>query len=573
MPQALNLAQRLKLSQPASAATLSPKVAEADPWIFRDGRTHLSSARLLERVSLSLSNSGPDAIADALIQAGELEAGLADAGISCVNEITRVTDALANALCTGERQYAEEARELTRHVSVSEQVVVSPPEGFTYYALHPLDFHHASVKLALQAPSFAIVGIRSIGTTLSAIVLAFLKRQHPASRITVRPKGHPYSRTTSFTQEEERWIFERNTAGAHFIIVDEGPGRSGSTFLSVADALLRLGVQRERITLLGSRQPDPSQLLAADAAKRWAQFHFVSASSSVTRRFDGDLYAGGGCWRNLLLPKTEPWPESWSQMERLKFISADRQTLFKFEGMGRIGADMRERAFSLAAEGFTPTAADAAAGYLGYEVLPGPILTAKDLNAELLDFMANYCVFRTQHFSIDTGSESQLRQMLEFNVPNEFGCEVILPEETFSTLNPIVVDGRMQPHEWVSRGGHGFLKTDAISHGDDHFFPGPCDIAWDLAGIVVEWQLGRQDINTLIGKFERLSGTNKTAARLPAYMLAYSMFRLGFCKMASESVSDHAEQARLRSAYIRYRSVAEELLRTDFSTRRIQCAD
>ena len=26
-------------------------------------------------------------------------------------------------------------------------------------------------------------------------------------------------------------------------------------------------------------------------------------------------------------------------------------------------------------------------------------------------------------------------------------------------------------------------------HGDDHFFPGPTDIAWDLAGTIVEWEL------------------------------------------------------------------------------------
>ena len=34
------------------------------------------------------------------------------------------------------------------------------------------------------------------------------------------------------------------------------------------------------------------------------------------------------------------------------------------------------------------------------------------------------------------------------------------------------------------------MKVDAAAHGDDHGFPGPVDVAWDLAGAVVEWELG-----------------------------------------------------------------------------------
>ena len=575
MPQTLDLTNGLAV--PATEPSTFPKspllpmnTPEADPWIFRDGRTNISGAALSRGIRLSLSSSDDDSIADALIQAGELEAGISDAGLPAT-EAAQLTDVLATALCVGEPRYVEEAQQLLEQLRVPEQVSVSPPEGFTYYALHPLDFHRVSVELTSQSRSFAIVGIRSIGTTLSAVVAAFLKQQHrPASRITVRPEGHPYSRKMEFHQQEEHWLRERNAEDAHFVIVDEGPGRSGSTFLSVAEALLRLGIPRERITLLGSRWPDPSSLLASQAAHRWSQFRFLAAFSSVTPRFERDQYAGGGYWRNLFLGPDQAWPESWSQMERLKFVSADRRTLFKFEGIGRIGAQVRERAFMLAEAGFTPAVSSAGAGFLAYELLPGPILNAKNLSSNLLDFMAEYCTFRTRNFSADIRDESQLRQMLEFNVPNEFGCEVILPNEIFSTPNPVFVDGRMQPYEWVSNGRDKFLKTDAISHGDDHFFPGPCDIVWDFAGIAVEWQLGRQELATLIEKFERLSGMTNIQQRLSAYMLAYSVFRLGFSRMACESISDYSEQVRFRSAYVRYRGIAEELLRRDFRTRSIQ---
>src|SRR5262249_28094522 len=52
----------------------------------------------------------------------------------------------------------------------------------------------------------------------------------------------------------------------------------------------------------------------------------------------------------------------------------------------------------------------------------------------------------------------------------------------------IAVDGRMAPHEWI-RTGDALLKTDAVDHHDDHFLPGPTDLAWDVAGFSVEWGL------------------------------------------------------------------------------------
>lgn len=566
MPLTLEPSAGSALASPELAVSDAPKAPEADPWIFRDGRTPLSGQTILRAISQAFSSSAQDAVANALIQAGELEAGISDAGLPVAPEAASLTDALASVLCTGEPWAFQEARSRSETLRVPDQVMVSPPEGFTYYALHPLDFQSAAAKLPSESKSFAVIGIRSIGTTLSAVVVAALKQQgRPASRITVRPTGHPYSRCMNFTSQEEHWISGQNHSGADFVIVDEGPGRSGSTFLSVAEALVRCGVAQERITLMGSRQLDPASLLAKDAPARWTQFRFIAASSSVTSRFERDIYAGSGYWRTLLLAEHQDWPECWSQMERLKFISEDRRTLLKFEGMGRIGAEMRSRAFKLAEAGFSPPITDGGGGFFAYELLSGPVLKSSNLNPDLLDFMAKYCAFRADNFrAVGGGDRSQLKHMLEFNVLNEFGCAPFLHEDVFLTPNPVFVDGRMQPHEWVGTGSAGFLKTDAISHGDDHFFPGPCDITWDLAGIAVEWQLRAQEIDYLIMKFEKLCGITHTAKRLPVYMLAYLVFRLSFCKMANESVSESEEEARLRFAYRRYRVAAQELLRSEF---------
>src|SRR5262249_53768671 len=117
---------------------------------------------------------------------------------------------------------------------------VSPPEGFAYYALHPQAFADVLDKvLDLSSPApLTVVGIRSIGATLSAVTTAAARaRGLPAQRITVRPTGHPYNRRTQFSGEQLRFVQKSATGNALFLVVDEGPGMSGSSFLSVAEAL------------------------------------------------------------------------------------------------------------------------------------------------------------------------------------------------------------------------------------------------------------------------------------------------------------------------------------------------
>src|SRR5947207_10246232 len=170
-------------------------------------------------------------------------------------------------------------------------------------------------------------------------------------------------------------------------------------------------------------------------------------------------------------------------MERLKFLSADRQTFFKFEGMGPIGADVRERAFVLAEAGFSPHVSDAGDGFLAYANLQTRHSRKEDVTASLLEQMAKYCAFRASQFSVAHADPDELQRMVEFNVQQEFGLHLSdsIYREAVVSEHPVLVDGRMQPCEWISTCGQ-FLKTDAISHGDNHFFPGPCDIAWDVAG-------------------------------------------------------------------------------------------
>ena len=81
---------------------------------------------------------------------------------------------------------------------------------------------------------------------------------HATWRFTVRPRGHPFHRELHLSESLENAI--RRHAESWFLIVDEGPGLSGSSFVSVALKLERLGIPSDRIVLFPSHDPHASRL-------------------------------------------------------------------------------------------------------------------------------------------------------------------------------------------------------------------------------------------------------------------------------------------------------------------------
>src|SRR5262249_28757763 len=156
-------------------------------------------------------------------------------------------------------------------------------------------------------------------------------------------------------------------------------------------------------------------------------------------------------------------------------------------------------------------------------------------------------------FQASNNAGSELRRMVEFNAEQEFGLALKLPERALQCEKPILVDGRMQPWEWISAGHGAFVKTDALDHGDNHFFPGPCDVAWDIAGIAVEWQLSGSSVGFLVSEFRRLSGVD-VSSYLQDYLLAYSILSASFCRMAGTTMRGTPEEYRFENAYAGYRA-------------------
>src|SRR5256886_15961339 len=400
----------------------------------------------------------------------------------------------------------------------------------------------------------AVIGIRSIETTLRAVVPATLRRTGcAAERITVRPTGHPYSRHTHPTSEQIRWIRKQKERGAIFLVVDDGPGRSGPSLLSVGEPLIDAGVSVADLTLIGSQEPDLNLLCVDDAVRRWKAFHFLAAKSRISSRFSDHIFVGAGEWRRNLLPKDATWPACWPQMERVKFLSPDGTRLYKFEGLGPMGEAVQQRSRLVDEAGFGCSVTDAGDGFSCYAVAEATPMLAEEVDPIVLERMAQYCAFRVAEFGAG-GVPAPLAEMLRFNISREIQIELNLNLDALQPSRLVVVDGRMQPHEWLRASDGILLKTDVSTHGDDHFFPGPTDIAWDLGGVTVEWNLNPDALEFLLARFAQLTGSDLRRT-LPAFMLAYSVFRLAWCKMALSTVTDSSEQLRLRTAYRRYRNV------------------
>lgn len=529
-------------------------------WIFRDGKRNVCTRKLIERLGARIeagSAGDGEGVLDALIRAGELESALADFGAPAASSVAKLTDLLAESFLHNHEPCFETgqfAADLLRR-DLPAEITICPPEGFAFYALSPADFAAGLSSLPAHCRHIGVIGIRSIGTTLSALATADLKyRGALTGRMTVRPTGHPFDRTTVLNQDQQRWISGFHQRGACFLIVDEGPGMSGSSFLSVAEALEREGVSRSRIFLAGSRDPDPNTLRSPNAGQRWRRYQWQCVTSQVHEKFRNHLYFGADCWR-ARHSTSEEWPACWRQMERLKFLSPDEKTLYKFEGLGRFGREVRERAQHVADLGFGCEPENAGDGMTAYPYVDGQLLHAGDLSRDIVQTIAEYCALR-RGFLASERAQQQLPEMVTFNFDQEFGGPPPLDLDPLVCDRPIIVDGRMQPHEWMRTKDGRLLKLDAATHGDDHFFPGPADIAWDLAGVIVEWRMDADAANLLIGNYRRLSGDDPRA-RLPAFSLAYSLFRMGYSKMAAEAEGGSAEAVRLEKAYRFYREAVE----------------
>jgi hypothetical protein len=531
--------------------------------VFRGGQRRGNGielkAALIEQLEQLCHSCSDEALLGALLRASELECGAADAESAGIIAHEQLTDVIANALLLGESKSSfheinpHNLIKTARALPAEEQLGISTPEGFAYYALHPLAYADMLERISSPSGSLMVVGIRSIGTALSAVMAAAARlRGITVRRITVRPHGHPYNRTLEFSPRELVAIEQAVSCAARFVIVDEGPGLSGSSFLSVAEALEKAGAPRESITMVGSHTADADKLCASDAARRWRRFRCAPVAAEARRPARAGKFVGGGKWRSHFIDGAE-WPAVWTSFERLKYLSSAEENeprFYKFAGFGHYGDRVFERELRVAGAGFGPPPRRESVGFISYPWIDGRPFCASDVSEAVLARMAQYCAFRLRNFSVELADLNALQQMAEHNL-HQLGLD--LPIE-LRLERPVIADGRMQPYEWLSTRESGLLKTDSGSHGDDHFFPGPTDIAWDLAGAIVEWRMDEQQATRFTDLYRRASGDDSTA-RIESFIHAYTAFRSAYCLMAANAMAGSDEQPRLQRAATEYRAL------------------
>lgn len=522
--------------------------------VYRDTTETVSGARVIGDLGQALGHGSTRL--GAFLRAAEVECALADLNHHQASLAQDFTDRLCEAWLLDDARRVASASELLTQLVLPDAMTRRLPEGYAFYALDPANYAELARAFSARSRRAAVVlGLRSIGTSLSSVVQTELRRCGvSAARRTFRPSGHPWNRELEWSDADLAFLLP-SVGKADFLVVDEGPGMSGSTFLSVGDALLGLGVPVERILFFCSREPDAERLLADDGATRWRRF--TSYSAAAWKPPPGTLNLAGGAWRACSGLAESAWPASWTALERVKYAAPDRSSFVKFAGYAPYDEPVRKRADVLASEAWSPRARTAEPGFITYDWIHGRLADAARDRDSAIPIIARYLAFRARNLALAAADVSPMQEMLHVNVSEELKRE-LPPGTELEVRQPVAADARLLPHEWLVTARGQWMKTDATDHAADHLFPGPTDVAWDLAGAAVEWRLDRARSAALLAEYQRLTGDD-ASGRFDAYEAAYCAFRVGVGRYAEPQVD--AFDARRWTGLIRaYRARLESVL-------------
>ncbi len=155
-------------------------------------------------------------------------------------------------------------------------ITTKTAEGFSLYGLYPETYLEAAGALHAAERPTQVIGLRSVGAPLAAVVAAGLGLRNA---VTLRPAGHPFNREIKLADN----LCAEILAGkdARYAVVDEGPGLSGSSFGAVADFLEDAGVAPDRIHFFPShaacREAAPASVTGC-AGRRPAVMSSISAT-------------------------------------------------------------------------------------------------------------------------------------------------------------------------------------------------------------------------------------------------------------------------------------------------------
>ncbi len=556
----------------------------------------------IERLSAFAGACTPDSVDGLralLIQAGELEQGVHDHA-ECSPKIQHALNEVTN--CAARAFHSQWRRGDTRQSTALLQtlrtrlnvlpvesdplLILKIPEGFEFYTLFPEQYCAAADAWARERPPASqsrkvlVVGIRSIGTTLSAVVKVALEYAGwEAHRLTVRPVGHPFNRRID---PDEVVLPSVHRA----IVVDEGPGVSGSSIAAVVTWLRQAGVTDISIfpghhMEPGSAAPEHVRVIWAKTPRytvplnriRWGGLTLeqqLLRKAAKLHQQDGPMGRiidfSAGLWRKHVYDAEEQWPAVAALFERTKYWCGTRgeasgtrgeetAVLWKFCGLG-------------SAYGPTvgnPKSESRNPKWMGFEALTwrngSPIKLERTHDPDVLRQGMEYIAESAGPElppQEQTAAVGRLREILYWNsreaMGEDFATELLhrVQSEHINSGGLSYTDGRMGLHEWIETPGKRLVKVDTRGHLFDHTCVGPQSLLWDVAGFCLEWDLAGVSRAVALAHI-----TNHCMAldfrNLPFYEAAYAAFRMGLCHLAAGQTADPAEQARLHRASNWYR--------------------
>jgi hypothetical protein len=441
-------------------------------------------------------------------------------------------------------------------------LTVRQPEGFAIYALYPEAYGEAAAGSCL-GPETVVIGIRTIGTVLAAMVAAGLGAG-PA--LTVRPVGHPFARRIAASAELDQLIARNRHR--EFAIVDEGPGLSGSSFGGVADWLEGNGVAPGRIHFFPGHGGELGPEAQDRHRRRWsARARHLSLPDPAQPRPDrdtapleqwvgeliGPLVAplreiSGGGWRTLRSWPTDGQPPVDTQNERRKFLarSGDSVWLVKFAGLGAIGEAKLRKARLLHGAGFGPEPAGLCHGFIVERWVEGkPLVGAAPDRDRLVDTIGRYLGFRARWLAPGNAGASLglLAEMARTNVGETFGAEaalglepILMPALTAGLpLERSDTDNRMHGWEWLATPDGHLFKTDGLDHSSGHDLVGCQDICWDVAAAEIEHELNPTESQALRVIVADEADRPVAPLLVDFYTCCYLAFQVGLWRFAATS--------------------------------------
>lgn len=555
--------------------------------IFGDTEFELDLPAAAQALAAALSlapRPNLDLLRPILARCGQLEQGAEDALAPETPLLRQATDSAARAFLNAFLPHESATwnqEETARLQSILARLAAGPPrflrvkvpEGFQFYALYPEQYIlsvHQWVANRRPPQPVLVIGIRSIGTTLSALCLSTLHSfRIQASRVTVRPRGHPFDRITDLPASAV-------THARCAIIVDEGPGLSGSSMASVARALEQSG--NDQVTFFPGHSGPPGNAGAEWVRDWWRRAPRVTtrleevrwqnrnlpdhlaaiAAAALAAESCATATMGVGDWRRFAYPEPQEWPAICPAFERLSVVQTlPGDSIFFWRFSGFAAANPEDFAIGPASDSGRPGEGRGlqALGFSGISWPSGRRAIAADgQEPEVARALARHCAQRAGPLiprEQVLKALARLTEMLRVNAVALLDNSVLPRIETLAQeaqwqcqTAPRHGDGQLAPHHWVRSFMMGLKKAEPLLPVCDHTLVGQQPLWWDIAGALVEFDLA-QSIFLQELSFHALL---PPASTLEFYLAAYAALRASLMEFSLQAPQSPDEQARLRTA-------------------------